>query len=191
LQSSGNDGYTESVRINLFAAGRRILFGCRRVPFSFLINSSEEKMVKKLLEKFVFVAIFWLLCTVSASAGTLNIISSSDFKEMLDTQEPVIIADIQKTNNFRKHHFYAAIETNAYPVKTSSQRKKLETIVKMFEKTGDPIVIVGPRGTSGSKRACEYLQEEGVPQDKIFLLKGGIREWPYKELLMDIAGGCA
>jgi rhodanese-related sulfurtransferase len=148
-------------------------------------------MVKKWLERFVLVAIFWLFCTVSVSAGTLNIISSGDFKEMLDTQKPVIIADIQKRNDFRKHHFYAAIETNAYPVKTSSERKKLETIVEMFEKTGNPIVIVGPRGTSGSKRASEYLLEQGVPQDKIFLLEGGIREWPYKELLMDIAGGCA
>ena len=61
----------------------------------------------------------------------------------------------------------------------------------MFEKTGSPIVIVGPRGTSGARRACEYLLEQGIPQEKIFLLDGGIRDWPYKEMLMDIAGGCA
>ena len=148
-------------------------------------------MVKKCLEKFVLVVMFWLLCTVSATAGNLNTISSTDFKEMLDDQKPVIIADIQKKNNFRKHHFYAAVETNAYPVKTSSERNKLEIIVEMFEKTGNPIVIVGPRGTSGAKRACKYLMEQGISQEEIFLLEGGIKEWPYKELLMDIAGGCA
>jgi len=148
-------------------------------------------MVKKWLENFVLMAMFWLLCTVSATAANINSISSRDFKEMLDNRKPVIIADIQKMNDFRKHHFYAAVETNAYPVKTSSDKDNLETIVEMFEKTGSPIVIVGPRGTSGARRACEYLLEQGIPQEKIFLLDGGIRDWPYKEMLMDIAGGCA
>lgn len=148
-------------------------------------------MVRKGLETFVLVAIFWMLCTVSATAGTLNSISAADFKEIMDTHKPVVIADIQKMNDFRKHHFYAAIETNAYPVKTVSDQEKLDKIVEMYKKTGNPIVVVGPRGTSAAKRAGEYLLEQDVPQDKIFLLEGGIREWPYREMLMDIAGGCA
>ena len=148
-------------------------------------------MVKEWLEKFVLVAMFCLLCTVSATAANINSISSRDFKEMMDNRKPVIIADIQKMNDFRKHHFYAAIETNAYPVKSSFDKDKLETVIEMFEKTGNPIVVVGPRGTSASIRACEYLLERGIPQEKIFFLDGGIRDWPNPEMLMDIAGGCA
>jgi len=148
-------------------------------------------MLRNRLEILGVVCLLWLACSVSVAAAGLNFISAAEFKEMLDTNQPIVIADIQKSNNFRKHHFYAAVETDAYPVKTDSQRKQLEKIIAMFEKTGNPIVIVGPRGTSGAKRACEYLLDQDIPQEKIFILEGGIKAWPYKEMLIDIAGGCA
>ena len=145
-------------------------------------------MFKKVL---VLVTAFWLLCSVAAIAADVNFISAADFKSMLDNRKPVVIADIQKQNDFRKHHFYAAVETGAYPVRTDPQKEQLDKVVDMFEKTGNLIVIVGPRGTSGSRRAYDYLLEQGVPEKMIFILEGGIREWPYKEMLIDIAGGCA
>ncbi|RLB86256.1 MAG: rhodanese-like domain-containing protein, partial [Deltaproteobacteria bacterium] len=113
------------------------------------------------------------------------------FKEWLADKKPMILADIQKSNDFKKHHFYGAIETNAYPVKTSGDVAKLDVILRMFHKTGNDVIILGPRGGSSAKRAGNYLLEEGVPMEKLFILDGGIRNWPEQEMLLDVAGGCA
>ena len=145
-------------------------------------------MFKKAL---VMVPAFWLLCTVVAVAADINYMAVDDFKSMLDGQKPVVIADIQKPKDFQKHHFYTAIETDAYPVKKDASKQLLDKVVDMYEKTGNPIVIVGPRGSSASKRAYKYLLEQDVPAQKVFILKGGLRAWPYKELLIDLSGGCA
>ena len=134
---------------------------------------------------------FWLFCTVVAIAADINFMPVDEFKSMLDSHKPVVIADIQKSQEFKKHYFYAAIETSAYPVKTDADKRLLDKVVDMYEKTGYPIVIVGPRGGSPSKGAYQYLLEQDVPGNEIFILEGGIRDWPYKELLLDIAGGCA
>lgn len=145
-------------------------------------------MLKKAL---VMVPAFWLLCTVAAIAANINYMLADELKSMLDNKKPLVIADIQKTKEFKKHHFYSAIETSAYPVKSNADKQLLDKVVDMYAKTGNPIVIVGPRGSSASKRAYNYLLDQGVPEDKIFILKGGVKDWPYKELLIDIAGGCA
>lgn len=134
---------------------------------------------------------FCLFSSTWAFAANINYIEADDFKAIIDDNTPVIIADIQKPKDFQKHQFYGSIETDAYPVKTETQQQLLDTIVEMFEKTGNQIVIVGPRGTSAAKRAFNYLLDEAIPADKLFILKGGIKQWPYKELLIDVAGGCA
>jgi len=145
-------------------------------------------MLKKTL---LLVSVFWMLFTVAAIAAEIQYMPADDLKTMLDDKKPVVIADIQKPKEFQKHHFYSAIETSAYPVKSDAEKQLLDKVVSMYEKTDNPIVIVGPRGSSASRRAYAYLLDQDVPEDKIFILKGGIKEWPYKELLIDIAGGCA
>lgn len=145
-------------------------------------------MVKKLL---ILLSTFCLLSAVGAFAADINYISADDFKDIIENNTPVIIADIQKAKDFQKHQFYGSIETSAYPVKTETQQQLLDKVVEMFEKTGNQVVIVGPRGTSAAKRAFKYLLDQAVPAEKLFILKGGIKEWPYKDLLIDVAGGCA
>ncbi len=145
-------------------------------------------MLKKAL---LLAPVFWLLCTVTVFAADISYMPADDFKSMLDEKKPIVIADIQKPKEFKKHHFYSSIETNAYPVKTSDSRQQLDKVVNMYEKTGNPVIIVGPRGSSASKRALKYLLEQDIPADEVYILKGGIKAWPYKELLIDIAGGCA
>jgi rhodanese-related sulfurtransferase len=145
-------------------------------------------MVKKFL---LLIPAICMLCAFSAAAADMSFLTADEFKTMLDKNSPMVIADIQKPRDFQKKHFYDAIETDAYPVKKDADKKQLGQILEMYEKTGNPVIIVGPRGGSGSKRAYKYLLKGGVPADKLFILKGGMREWPYEELLIDTAGGCA
>jgi len=140
---------------------------------------------------FFIVPILCLFCTVTSFAANVNYLAADALKTMFDNNQRLVIADIQKPGEFKKHHFYSAIETAAYPVKTEARRQRLDKVVEMYEKTGNPIVIVGPRGTSASKRAYQYLLDQDVDEDEIFILKGGIKDWPYKEFLIDMAGGCA
>jgi rhodanese-related sulfurtransferase len=162
---------------------------CRRMFLSVLINYCvEDGMVKKIL---IMIPALLLLCVTAAMAAGESYMDADAFKAIIENQEPVIIADIQKPKDFQKHQFYGSIETSAYPVKTEEQQQLLDPVIEMFEKTGNRVILVGPRGTSAAKRAYKYLLEQSIPQDKLFILKGGIKEWPYKELFIDVAGGCA
>ncbi len=156
--------------------------------FVTVANFSGGDVLKKLS---VFVLALLLLCAGNVFAGGENFITAEDFKVILDGNKPAVIADIQKPKDFQKAHFYDAIETDAYPVKKDAEKEQLGKIVEMYQKTGNQVIIVGPRGGSGSKRAYQYLLEQGIPADKLFILKGGMRKWPYEELLIDTAGGCA
>jgi rhodanese-related sulfurtransferase len=161
---------------------------CGSVLVGPVVNFFLKEEILKKLSLFVVVL---LLCATNVLAGDENFITADDFKAMLDKNTPVVIADIQKAKNFQKQHFFDAVETDAYPVKKDAEKEQLGKIVELFQKTGNPVVIVGPRGGSGAKRAYRYLLDQGVPADKLFILKGGVREWPYEELLIDTAGGCA
>ncbi len=129
--------------------------------------------------------------TVSAGAAEVNRLGADQLKGWLAQKKPVILADIQKQREYEKHHFFGSIETDAYPVKQDVEKRRLDTVIRMFNKTGNPVVVIGPRGTNAAKRAAMYLIEQGVPADKVFILDGGIKKWPDQEELLDTATGCA
>jgi len=140
--------------------------------------------------RFVLVVLL-LSFAATAGAAELNYMDAARFKGLCSSKAPMVLADIQKPHDFRKHHFFAAIETDAYPVKTGTDKAKLEVILQMFQKTGNDVIVIGPRGGPASKRAANYLIEQGIPAEKIFVLEGGIKKWPDQEMLLDVAGGCA
>ena len=146
--------------------------------------------MQKKVFKFIMVAL--LFCyTATALAADIAFVETDQFKKWITNKKPMIMADIQKSNSFKKHHFYGAIETNAYPAKSAGDKAKLDVIVRMFKKTGNDVIILGPRGGASAKRAGNYLLEEGIPLEKLFILDGGIKNWPEQEMLLDVAGGCA
>jgi len=134
-----------------------------------------------------------LFLSVAAPAGAVDSTSvdAAKFKAWMSNKKPMILADIQKKNSFQKHHFYGAVQTNASPVKTEEEKVRLDIIVRMFQKTGNDVVIIGSRGGASARRAANYLIDQGIPIDKIFILDGGVKHWPEQEMLLDIAGGCA
>ncbi len=124
-------------------------------------------------------------------ATDLRYVDATQFKQWLSEKKPLILADIQKLHDYRKHHFYGALSTTAYPVKSDADRAKLSVVIEMYRKTGNMVVIIGPRGKASAKRTFAFLVKKGIPQDKIVILTGGIHDWPDREMLLDIAGGCA
>ncbi len=148
---------------------------------------------KKLLtRRLIYLAgVFVLLVAVSpVIASDYKFMEPADFKVRLDTKTPTIIVDIQKKNAYKEHHFYGSVRTFAYPAKTDMDKESLFQAVRLYETTQNEVVIVGPRGGRASQRSHDYLVTRGIPEEKIFILKGGIRKWPYKEMLLNIKGGC-
>ena len=135
--------------------------------------------MKKLLLPLMFV----MLTFGTAVAGSYNYINPDEFKGWLESGKPMIIVDIQVADEFKQHHFKNSIETNAYPVDTDEQRKQIDKGVEAFKQTGQEVVVICPRGGGGAKKCYDYLKENGVPKEKLLILKGGVQKWPYQELL--------
>lgn len=146
-------------------------------------------MCKRIVSLVMLVLLVCLVAT--AGAEEINFIDPGQFKVWLEGKKPMIIADIQKSNDFKKHHFFGAVATDAYPAKTVEDMVKLDVIKRMQEKTDTDVIIVGPRGGASARRSADYLIEQGVPAEKVFILEGGVKGWPNQEMLLDIAGGCA
>lgn len=113
-----------------------------------------------------------------------------ELKVRLDSGEPTILVDIQKKNAYKEHHFYGSVRTQAYPAKTALDTESLVQAVRLFERTGNDIVIIGPRGGRACRRTQDFLVSRGIPAERISILRGGIREWPHRDMLLNLKGGC-
>ena len=137
----------------------------------------------------LFASVFLLLAAVTARAsGVVNYIDSASFMKYLKEKKQVYMVDIQKKNDYLRHHFYGALPTNAYPVRSGQDRARLATVVDEIQKTDDPVVIVGPRGSHASKRAYFFLLRQGIAPRRLAVLKKGIRGWPKPEVLLNTYG---
>lgn len=125
---------------------------------------------------------FTLLSATVALAA--NYIEPQELKELLDKKKPVILVDIQPASDFEKQHLPGSIETNAFPAKTDDEKKRLDKTLPVIRGSKDPVVVICPRGKSGAKNSYEYIISQGVPEDRMQILEGGIAEWPYPELFV-------
>ncbi len=130
----------------------------------------------------VTLALFGLL-NMAAMFAPFNYLEADQFKGWLDTGRPVIIVDIQVEDEFAVHHFPGSIETNAFPVKSDAEREKIDQAVAAYQENGHDVVVVCPRGGGGAKRSYSYLKSQGVPEEKLTILRGGVAKWPYRDML--------
>jgi len=86
------------------------------------------------------------------------------------------------SRRIRKHHFKGSLETNAYPVKSEEERKKLDKTLERINASQDDVVIVCPRGGGGAKNTYDYLKEKGVEEKRLFILEKGMEGWPHPEM---------
>lgn len=87
-----------------------------------------------------------LLVAVAALAADYRYVKQDTFKGWLESGRPMIIVDIQAPEAFAKGHFKGALETNAYPVKSDDEKKRLDATLEKINATRDDVVIVCPRG---------------------------------------------
>lgn len=120
----------------------------------------------------------------TAIAASYNYVEPSDFKKWLESSKPVKIVDIQVPEEFRKHHFKNSLETNAYPVKSAEDKKKLDAVLPQLAAGREDIVIVCPRGGGGAKNTYDHLKGKGIAEKRLFILEDGMLGWPYKQLAL-------
>ena len=131
----------------------------------------------------ISMALIFLLNT-AAVFQSYNYLKADEFKTWIEADKPMIIVDIQVEDEFAAHHFAGSIETNAFPVKTDAMKDKILPAVEAFKKTGHDVVVICPRGGGGAKKCYSFMKSQGVPDEKLTILKGGVAKWPYKEMLV-------
>ncbi len=124
------------------------------------------------------------LFNMSALADAFNYVKADAFEQWMGSGKPMVLVDIQTKNEFPLHYFKNSIETNAYPVDTDEQRKMLDSAVTAAKNAGTDVVVICPRGGGGAKKAYDYLKTQGVAEEKLFILEGGVEKWPHKEMLL-------
>ena len=133
--------------------------------------------------KRIMVTVLLLLGSAfAATAGDYNYVDQAKFRTWLETGKDMTIVDIQVPAEFKEHHFKAALETGAFPVKSASDKQKLDAVVPQVSAAKKDVVIICPRGGGGAKNAYDYLKSKGIDEKRIFILKEGMQGWPYKEL---------
>ncbi len=124
------------------------------------------------------------LLNVAAIFQSYNYLEADQFKEWIEADKPMIIVDIQVKDEFAAHHFPGSIETNAFPVKTDAQKNGILPAVEAYNTTGNDVVVICPRGGGGAKKCYSFLKSQGIPEEKLTILKGGVAKWPYQKILV-------
>lgn len=122
--------------------------------------------------------------SAAAFAGGYNYVAPSEFKSWLETGKKVQIVDIQVPAEFQKQHFQGALETNAYPVKSTEEKQRLDKVLPQLAASQDEVVIICPRGGGGAKNTYDYLEDKGIPVARLKILEKGVEGWPYRDMLV-------
>jgi len=116
-------------------------------------------------------------------SGDYKYVKAEELKEILENESPVHLLDIQVEEEFNKGHIKGSIATYAYPTKTDEERAKLDPALPKLKEDNLQIVIVCPRGGGGAERAVKHMKENGISEDRIFILEKGWEGWPYPEFI--------
>lgn len=125
-----------------------------------------------------------LALAATAMAANYGYVEPEQFKQWLESGKPMQVLDIQVPAEFQKHHFKGALETNAFPVKTAEEKKRLDLVIPKLAASREDIVVVCPRGGGGAKNTYDYLKEQGIAEKRIYILKDGMQGWPFKETMV-------
>jgi rhodanese-related sulfurtransferase len=138
--------------------------------------------MKRYVTAIVFV--FALSIVMPLSTFATNYVKPDVFKQWLETGKQIVIVDIQPADDFEEQHFKGSIETNAFPTKTDEEKKRIDKAFSTISSTKGDVVVICPRGRSGASNTYDYLKSKGVPENRLYILEGGIEGWPYKNLFV-------
>ncbi len=135
------------------------------------------------MRKYVSLMLVFLF-GVATPAFAANYVKPEVFRQWLKSHKSMIIVDIQPSEDFLEQHFKGSIMTDAYPVKTTEDKTRLDPAVKKAKASKSDVVIVCPRGKASASSAYDYLKSQGISESRLFILEGGIDGWPYKDVLV-------
>jgi len=121
-----------------------------------------------------------LLCGAAFAADAppeYRYISAPDLEARLNAGLPTHIVDIQKEEEFARHHIKGATPTHAYPVESEEERARLSPLIEKLQGDSDPVVIVCPRGAGGARRTYDYLLDKGIAAERLMILEKGQGGW--------------
>ena len=110
-------------------------------------------------------------------------INSETLRQWL-AEDKALVVDVQTYDGYLNGHFPGSIPTHAYPVVTSQQKKQVEAIIPTIKKSKKPVVLVCFGGITGAPNARVHLVSKGVPNKRLFILKGGSIGWPWKGMFV-------
>ncbi|MCX7769722.1 MAG: rhodanese-like domain-containing protein [Proteobacteria bacterium] len=136
------------------------------------------------MQRILFVLFFLVFFINSLEAQNYNYLKAEVLKKWVDSGKKIHIIDVQKDEDFNKKHLKGSIATGAYPVKSDQDKAKLDRIVEKVKSDNLEIVIVCPRGGGAAKNTYEYMRSRGIEEKRLYILEGGIQEFPYKEMCL-------
>jgi len=132
--------------------------------------------------KTLIAALLSMLVATAAAAAQYNYMAPEELKQRINSNDNILIVDIQVEEEFSQHHIPGSLATYAYPVKSSEQRTRLDPIVNLQQNDSTPVVIVCPRGAGGAKRTYDYLTANGIPEDRLWILEKGMSGWKFVDM---------
>src|SRR5512143_2442554 len=119
------------------------------------------------------------LLLVPYAAFAANYVKPDVFKQWLTNNKQIVIVDIQPADHFGDHHFKGSLETNAFPAQSAEEKKRLDKTLLLIKSSKGDVVVICPKGKGGALNSYDYLKSQGVPENRLFVLEGGIDGWPY------------
>ena len=124
--------------------------------------------MKRIVMIFIFLLLLLTGCGGNAADGSYHQITQEEAKEMMDTQE-VIILDVREQDEYDSVHIPRSV---LLPVGTINEDTAAEVIPEK-----DSTVLVYCRSGNRSKTAAAALASLGYTKIYEF---GGINTWPYE-----------
>lgn len=121
----------------------------------------------------------------AATAESFSYVTAQELKARMDTGHAPIIVDVQSERDFGRGHLPEAIATKAFPVSTPAQRERLKPALAQILASTKDVVIVCPAGADAAESAYKFFKEQGVPEQRLAILKGGQSKYPYFNVVRD------
>ena len=132
--------------------------------------------------KTLIAALLSMLVATAAAAAQYNYMAPEELKQRINSNDNILIVDIQVEEEFSQHHIPGSLATYAYPVKSSEQLTRLDPIFNLQQNDSTPVVIVCPRGAGGAKRTYDYLTANGILEDRLWILEKGMSGWKFEDM---------
>ncbi len=133
-----------------------------------LDENLEVLCVKRVISVLFVLTMLFAGCSTGGNGGSYQQISQEEAKEMMDTQE-VVVLDVREQDEYDSGHIPGAV---LLPVGTINEETASAVIPEK-----DDTVLVYCRSGNRSKTASAALAELGYTNIYEF---GGINTWPYE-----------